>query len=213
MTFGSSLFPDYRNEANPVVFWDLYGKLGHPIRTTVSEMGPTLFGRILAKQLERFRAELGAPPEFSVVEYGAHRGALREQILAALPGLAVLHDRKRRIDLLSPLLADWLGAPDQLVECEVSLLSYLPARRIVVLLDLVVTVGGTAEHRSVVAKLYAADQDPAAVHATVQALRQHTQATFRVDGQVLFRRQASGVAGTLSAPWTSPRSPGGSRSR
>jgi len=39
--------PDYRNEANPVVFWDLYGKLGHPIRTTVSEMGPTLFGRIL----------------------------------------------------------------------------------------------------------------------------------------------------------------------
>ena len=39
--------PDYRNEANPVVFWDLYGKLGHPIRTTVSEMGPTLFSRIL----------------------------------------------------------------------------------------------------------------------------------------------------------------------
>ncbi|TME41039.1 MAG: hypothetical protein E6I75_03700, partial [Chloroflexi bacterium] len=92
---------------------------------------------------------------------------------AALPGLAVLHDRKRRIDLLSPLLADWLGASYQLVECEVSLLSYLPARRIVVLLDLVVTVGGTAEHRSVVAKLYAADQDPAAVHATVQALQQH----------------------------------------
>ena len=38
---------DYRNEACPVVFWDLYGKLGHPIRTTVSEMGPTLFARIL----------------------------------------------------------------------------------------------------------------------------------------------------------------------
>ena len=38
---------DYKNEANPVVFWDLYGKLGHPIRTTVSEMGPTLFARIL----------------------------------------------------------------------------------------------------------------------------------------------------------------------
>ena len=37
----------YANEANPVVFWDLYGKLGHPIRTTVSEMGPTLFARIL----------------------------------------------------------------------------------------------------------------------------------------------------------------------
>ena len=39
--------PDYRNEASPVVFWDLYGKLGHPIRTTVSEMGPTLLARIL----------------------------------------------------------------------------------------------------------------------------------------------------------------------
>ena len=39
--------PDYRNEASPVVFWDLWGKLGHPVRTTVSEMGPTLLGRIL----------------------------------------------------------------------------------------------------------------------------------------------------------------------
>jgi DNA helicase HerA-like ATPase len=38
---------DYRNEANPVVFWDLYGKLGHPVRGTVSEIGPTLLGRML----------------------------------------------------------------------------------------------------------------------------------------------------------------------
>ena len=38
---------DYRNEAAPVVFWDLWGKLGHPVRTTVSEIGPTLLGRIL----------------------------------------------------------------------------------------------------------------------------------------------------------------------
>jgi DNA helicase HerA-like ATPase len=37
----------YANEPSPVVFWDLYGKLGHPVRTTVSEMGPTLLGRIL----------------------------------------------------------------------------------------------------------------------------------------------------------------------
>jgi len=33
--------------ANPVVFWDIYGKLGHPVRTTVSEMGPLLFARLL----------------------------------------------------------------------------------------------------------------------------------------------------------------------
>ncbi len=38
---------EYANEPSPVVFWDLYGKLGHPIRATVSEMGPSLLGRIL----------------------------------------------------------------------------------------------------------------------------------------------------------------------
>ncbi|TKR33596.1 DUF853 family protein [Luteimonas gilva] len=37
----------YAPQANPVVFWDLFGKLGHPVRTTVSEMGPTLLARIL----------------------------------------------------------------------------------------------------------------------------------------------------------------------
>ena len=37
----------YINEANPVLFWDLYGRAGHPVRTTVSEIGPTLLGRIL----------------------------------------------------------------------------------------------------------------------------------------------------------------------
>jgi len=34
-------------EANPVVFWDLYGRAGHPVRTTISEVGPRLLGRIL----------------------------------------------------------------------------------------------------------------------------------------------------------------------
>ncbi|HEY9253557.1 MAG TPA: helicase HerA-like domain-containing protein [Stenotrophomonas sp.] len=38
---------DYAPAGNPVVFWDLYGQLGHPVRTTVSEMGPTLLARIL----------------------------------------------------------------------------------------------------------------------------------------------------------------------
>ncbi|MDQ1271709.1 MAG: double-strand break repair helicase HerA and related ATPase [Planctomycetota bacterium] len=38
---------DYTHEASPVLFWDLYGKAGHPVRTTVSEIGPTLLGRIL----------------------------------------------------------------------------------------------------------------------------------------------------------------------
>jgi hypothetical protein len=33
--------------AAPTVFWDLYGQKGHPIRTTVSEIGPVLMARIL----------------------------------------------------------------------------------------------------------------------------------------------------------------------
>jgi DNA helicase HerA-like ATPase len=33
--------------AAPVVFWDLFGQQGHPIRATVSEMGPLLLSRIL----------------------------------------------------------------------------------------------------------------------------------------------------------------------
>jgi hypothetical protein len=37
----------YTPEGSPVVFWDLYGKTGHPLRTTISEIGPTLLGRIL----------------------------------------------------------------------------------------------------------------------------------------------------------------------
>jgi len=32
---------------NPVQFWDLFGEQGHPIRTTISEMGPLLLSRLL----------------------------------------------------------------------------------------------------------------------------------------------------------------------
>ena len=37
----------YAAEASPVVFWDLLGQSGHPIRTTMSEIGPSLLARIL----------------------------------------------------------------------------------------------------------------------------------------------------------------------
>lgn len=33
--------------APPVIFWDLLGQKGHPIRTTISEMGPLLLSRLL----------------------------------------------------------------------------------------------------------------------------------------------------------------------
>jgi len=38
---------EIRPDAPPVVFWDLFGEKGHPIRTTVSEMGPLLISRLL----------------------------------------------------------------------------------------------------------------------------------------------------------------------
>ncbi|WP_432201401.1 helicase HerA-like domain-containing protein [Erythrobacter sp. W53] len=38
---------DYGYSDNAAVFWDLYGEKGHPIRTTISEMGPLLLARLL----------------------------------------------------------------------------------------------------------------------------------------------------------------------
>jgi DNA helicase HerA-like ATPase len=40
-------FDDYAASKSPVIFWDLFGKQGHPVRTTISEMGPLLLSRIL----------------------------------------------------------------------------------------------------------------------------------------------------------------------
>lgn len=37
----------YANEGSPTVFWDVFGKDGHPVRATVSEIGPTLLARML----------------------------------------------------------------------------------------------------------------------------------------------------------------------
>jgi len=37
----------YTPQAFPVVFWDLFGEQGHPVRATVSEMGPLLLSRLL----------------------------------------------------------------------------------------------------------------------------------------------------------------------
>ncbi len=34
-------------EGSPVTFWDVFGKEGHPLRATISEMGPLLLSRIL----------------------------------------------------------------------------------------------------------------------------------------------------------------------
>jgi len=38
---------DFTPRANTAVFWDVYGKSGHPVRATVSDMGPLLLSRLL----------------------------------------------------------------------------------------------------------------------------------------------------------------------
>ncbi len=40
-------FDDYEFQEFPVIFWDLFGKNGHPVRATVSEMGPLLLARLM----------------------------------------------------------------------------------------------------------------------------------------------------------------------
>ena len=37
----------YEKQEMPVIFWDLFGEKGHPIRATVSEMGPLLLSRLM----------------------------------------------------------------------------------------------------------------------------------------------------------------------
>ncbi len=38
---------DYDYKSFPTIFWDLYGEGGHPVRTTITEMGPTLLSRLM----------------------------------------------------------------------------------------------------------------------------------------------------------------------
>jgi DNA helicase HerA-like ATPase len=38
---------DFNFRPNPTVFWDIFSKQGHPIRTTISELGPLLLGHML----------------------------------------------------------------------------------------------------------------------------------------------------------------------
>src|SRR5262249_37165000 len=38
---------DYEPDQFPVVFWDLFGEQGHPVRATISEMGPLLLARLM----------------------------------------------------------------------------------------------------------------------------------------------------------------------
>jgi len=39
--------PNFQQRGYPVLFWDVFGKRGHPLRTTISELGPLLLARLL----------------------------------------------------------------------------------------------------------------------------------------------------------------------
>ncbi len=38
---------DFQFAAHPVTFWDVFGEVGHPVRATISDMGPLLLARML----------------------------------------------------------------------------------------------------------------------------------------------------------------------
>ncbi len=47
VTRAKSLGFDYEPDQFPVVFWDLFGEQGHPVRATISEVGPLLLSRLM----------------------------------------------------------------------------------------------------------------------------------------------------------------------
>ncbi|MEL6325081.1 MAG: helicase HerA-like domain-containing protein, partial [Pseudomonadota bacterium] len=40
-------FDDYGYGESPTIFWDVFAQKGHPVRTTISEMGPLLLARLM----------------------------------------------------------------------------------------------------------------------------------------------------------------------
>lgn len=47
MTRAKNLGLEYEPDRFPVMFWDLFGEQGHPVRATISEMGPLLLSRLM----------------------------------------------------------------------------------------------------------------------------------------------------------------------
>src|SRR5690242_4832856 len=47
LTRASGMGLTYEPDRFPVMFWDLFGEQGHPIRATISEMGPLLMSRLM----------------------------------------------------------------------------------------------------------------------------------------------------------------------
>jgi uncharacterized protein len=111
----------YANEANPVLFWDVYGMAGHPVRTTISEIGPSLLARmlelndvqtgtldiafkladeqgLLLLDLDDLRSLLGFVAD-TRKEISAHYGLVSGQTIAAIQRALLRLDREGGRDL------------------------------------------------------------------------------------------------------------------
>ena len=66
----------YQPDQFPVVFWDLFGEQGHPIRTTVFEMGPLLISRMFGLN-DTQEGVINIAFKFADDEFGAQ--GLRQQ--------------------------------------------------------------------------------------------------------------------------------------
>src|ERR671936_3217904 len=90
---------------------------------------------------------------------------------AALPGAVLLQQPRRLVEVLSPLLPEGLDVDGQLVDSHVAIRRYVPGKRCIFELELVIAPGGagSVEVRTVIGKLYAGGQG-ARAYDTLQRL-------------------------------------------
>ena len=122
----------------PVTFWDVYGEKGHPIRTTVSEMGPLLLSRMLGlnetqtgvlhiifriaddenmllvdlKDVKAMLAYVGENAARYTLDYG---NVAKATVGAIQRAIAILEDQGGDAFFGEPVLdlADWFGRDDE----------------------------------------------------------------------------------------------------
>jgi hypothetical protein len=90
---------------------------------------------------------------------------------AALPGAVLLQQPRRFVEVLSPLLAEWLDPGARLVDSRVAIRRHVPGKRCIFALELGIACAGTdtVETRTVIGKLYAGHEG-AQVHETLHRL-------------------------------------------
>jgi DNA helicase HerA-like ATPase len=129
----------YTHRNFPVTFWDLYGEQGHPLRTTISEMGPLLLGRLMnlndiqesvltlvfriaddnnlllldLKDLQKMCEYVGNNREQFITSYGnisaASIGAIQRELIALEEQDADRFFREPAIDILDFIQTDSKG--------------------------------------------------------------------------------------------------------